>query len=153
MLQRDAGQHGGPVPGPGHLGRVAADSALPHMTVSIHHAGDHEAAGRFDHLSGFGRGLKILADGDDDSVCHEDVTRWQVAQFRVDRHDVAALYQEFSRHGPTFLPCVSSRGGYRRSSRPRPAGAPVIPWRYQGWEDPWLTSTSASCATSYPSRS
>jgi hypothetical protein len=65
------------------------------MTVRVHHAGDHQAACRFDHLSGFGRGLQIRADGSDEAVCHQDVARGQVAQVRVDGHDVAALYQQF----------------------------------------------------------
>jgi hypothetical protein len=63
------------------------------MTVSVHHAGDHEAACRFDHLSGCGRGLQIRADSSDEAVRHEDVARWQVAQVRIDSHYVAALYQ------------------------------------------------------------
>jgi hypothetical protein len=39
-----------------------------------------------------------LADSSDEAVCHEDVACWQVAQVRVDGHDVAALYQQFFRH-------------------------------------------------------
>ena len=72
------------------------------MTVSVHHAGEHEAARRVDHLSGCGPGLQIRADGSDDAICHQDVARWQVAQVRVDGHDVAALYQQFSRHDLPF---------------------------------------------------
>ena len=79
VLQRDAGQYGGPVPGPGDLGRVAADRALPHMTVGVHQAGDHQAACRLDHLSGCGRGLQIRADRSDEAVCHQDVARGQIA--------------------------------------------------------------------------
>jgi len=93
VLQRDAGQHGGPVPGPGDLGRVAADSALPHVTVRVHHAGNHQAACRVDHLSGCRCGLQIPPDSSDEAIRHQDITPGQVTQVRVDRHDVAALYQ------------------------------------------------------------
>jgi hypothetical protein len=46
--------------------RISENRSLPALqmvsmpkpeTVSVHHAGDHEAACRFDHLSGCGRGL------------------------------------------------------------------------------------------------
>src|SRR5580704_19613784 len=44
---------------------------------------------------------------------------------------------------PTVSPSTSAADGgsvsstvrYRDASRPRPVGAPVIPWRYQGWEE------------------
>src|SRR5580704_13639590 len=43
---------------------------------------------------------------------------------------------------PTVSPSTSAANGgmsstvrYRDASRPRPVGAPVIPWRYQGWEE------------------
>src|SRR5580658_8972635 len=52
---------------------------------------------RLDHLSGGGRGLEIGADGSNDAVCHQDVAHWQVAQVRVDRHDVPALDQQLFR--------------------------------------------------------
>src|ERR1700691_4898092 len=110
------------------------------MTVSVHHAGEHEAARPVDHLSGCGPGLQIRADGSDDAICHQDVARWQVAQVRVDGHDVAALYQQFSAHGLSSTSAanggsISSTVRYGDASRPRPVGAPVIPWRHQGWEN------------------
>jgi hypothetical protein len=69
-----------------------------HMTVSVHQAGDHQAARRLDHLSGSRRGLQIPADGRDEAVRYQDVADRQVAEVRVDGHDVAALDQQFFRH-------------------------------------------------------
>ena len=38
--------------------------------------------------------------------------------------------------GAAVLVLTSSRMRCRRACRPRPSGAPVIPRRYQGWEEP-----------------
>jgi hypothetical protein len=104
VLQRDSGRRGGPVCGAGDLRGVAADGALPNMAAGVHQARDDQAAGRVDHLRLSRRGLQVLADGGDHAIGGKDIALGQVSEVRVDGHDVAALDQQFFRHGrPAFL--------------------------------------------------